>query len=351
MPVPGPTNSILDVEGLLVGHAEDAALKSGVSVVIAEQPAVASVHVMGGAPGTRDTELLSPEETVDRIDALVLSGGSAFGLDAVSGVQAALRAAGRGFAIGPALVPIVPGAILFDLLNGGNKDWGPFPPYRDLGWAATRAASREPFACGTRGAGTGATTATVKGGLGTASTRLPSGATIAALVAVNAVGSVTMGDTPHFWAAPFEIGDEFGGLGLAARLPPDVARPRMKGVAASPDADAPPAPSLGANTTIAIVATDAVLTKAQAKRLAIQAHDGFARAIYPAHTPFDGDLIFSLATGRVALADPIADVVELTVEAGNVLARAIARGVAAATAAPGDLVPTWRDRYRIATPL
>jgi L-aminopeptidase/D-esterase-like protein len=342
MPRPGPTNSILDVAGLTVGHAEDARLKSGVTVVIADEPATASVQVMGGAPGTRDTELLAPEETVDRIDALVLSGGSAFGLDAVAGVQAALREQGRGFAIGPVTVPIVPGAIVFDLLNGGDKAWGRFPPYRDLGYASAIAASRAPFACGTTGAGVGATTAILKGGLGTASTVLASGATVAALVVVNAVGSTNVGDGAHFWAAPFEIGAEFGGLGLPSPLPADAAVPRLKGVARSDAADAP---ALGGNTTIAIVATDAAITKAQAKRLAVQAHDGFARAVYPAHTPFDGDLIFTLATGKVALADPLPDFVALTIEAGNVLARAIARGVAAATPAAGDQLPTWQERF------
>jgi L-aminopeptidase/D-esterase-like protein len=335
---PGSTNSILDVAGLAVGNAHDAALKSGVSVVIADEPAVASVHVMGGAPGTRDTDLLAPDETVERIDALVLSGGSAFGLDAASGVQAHLREIGRGFAVGAARVPIVPAAILFDLLNGGDKDWGRFPPYRDLGFTAARSASRTPFALGSIGAGHGATTATFKGGLGTASVVLESGITVAALVAVNAVGSATIGDTAHFWAAPFELDGEFGGLGLPHPWPEAAMVPRLKGAARLPDGTTAAMPQ--ANTTIAIVAADAILTKAQAKRLAVMAHDGMARAIYPVHTPLDGDLVFSLATGRNTLADA-AQFVQLGIAAANTLARAIARGVHAASPVDSDLSPTW----------
>ena len=344
VPRPGPSNSLADIAGLAIGHAHHDRLKSGVSVVVCAEPAIASVHVMGGAPGTRDTDLLAPDETIERVDAIVLSGGSAYGLDAASGVQAWLREQGRGFAVGPVTVPIVPGAILFDLLNGGDKAWGRFPPYRDLGYAAAAAATPDASPLGTVGAGVGATTATLKGGLGTASAVLASGATVAAIVAVNAVGSATIGATPHFWAAPFEIGAEFGGLGLPLPFPPDAVVPRLKGAAgASGPTAAGAQPALGGNTTIAVVATDAVLTKAQAKRLAVMAHDGLARAIYPTHTPFDGDLVFTLATGRVALADPLADFAALGMEAANVLARAIARSVFAATAATGDLVPTWRE--------
>lgn len=343
---PGPTNSILDVAGLSVGNAADVRLKSGVTVVIADEPAVASVHVMGGAPGTRETDLLAPENTVERVDAIVLSGGSAFGLDAASGVQNVLREQGRGFAVGSVRVPIVPAAILFDLLNGGAKDWPRNSPYREIGYRAAAAAGVEHLSLGTTGAGFGATTATLKGGLGSASIRLPSGATVAALVAVNAVGSATVGDTGSFWAAPFEIGTEFGGFGLPSPLPPDAAVVRLKGTMdkqGEPGAEG--APSLGGNTTIAIVATDAVLTKAQAKRVAVMAHDGLARSLYPAHTPFDGDLVFSMATGRIALADQLGDFVQLAIAAADVLARAVARGVYEARPATGDVVPAWRARF------
>jgi len=335
--LPGPTNSILDIAGLAIGHAEDIRLKSGCSVIIPDRPAIASVHVMGGAPGTRDTDLLSPDQTVERVDALVLSGGSAFGLDAASGVQAYLRSIDRGFAVGAARVPIVPAAILFDLLNGGRKDWGRFPPYRELGFAAAEAAGTLECPLGTVGAGFGATTATLKGGLGTASAVLACGARVAALVAVNAVGTATIGDTAHFWSAPFEIGAEFGGLGLPHPWPVDATRLRLKGAARTLGAAEG---GLQANTTIAIIATDAVLSKPQAKRLATMAHDGMARALYPAHTPMDGDLVFALSTEVLPLAS-LMDFAALGAAAATVLARAIARGVHAATPSPDDTLPTW----------
>jgi L-aminopeptidase/D-esterase-like protein len=283
----GPKNLITDVAGLKVGNVEDAKLKSGVTVIVCDQPATAAVHVMGGAPGTRETDLLEPHNSMQTVDAIVLSGGSAYGLDAASGVQAALREAGRGFAIGPALVPIVPGAILFDLINGGDKGWARYPPYREMAYEATCAADTD-FRTGSHGAGAGALTAGLKGGLGSASTLLPNGVTIGALVAVNALGSVTWGDTPYFRAAGFEIGAEFGGLGLPPSIPRGASEILTKVDLRQP-ADG--------NTTIAVIATDAVLSKAEAKRLAVAAHDGFAHAIWPSHTPMDGDLIFALATG------------------------------------------------------
>ncbi len=328
-------NLLTDVAGLRVGNADDARLKSGVTVVVCDTPAIASVHVMGGAPGTRETDLLHTDFLVEAVDAIVLSGGSAFGLDAASGVMGALAADGRGYRVGPAAVPIVPAAILFDLLNGGDKDWGEDPPYRRLGAAAYRAA-RADFALGSIGAGAGATTAELKGGLGSASLRLPSGITVAALAAVNAVGALTLGDHGHFWAAPFEVGREFGGRGLPHPLPADAARVRLKGLR-SPGRPAE-------NTTLAVVATDARLSKRDAKRLAVMAHDGFARAIYPVHTPVDGDIVFSIATGG---ADAVPDIVELGAAASVTVARAIARGVYEATPAPGDLLPTWRQRFAV----
>ncbi|RWC70442.1 MAG: peptidase S58 family protein, partial [Mesorhizobium sp.] len=207
----GPRNLISDVAGLRVGNASDARLKSGVTTVLCDEPAVAGVQILGGAPGTRETDLLEPHNSVETIHAVVLSGGSAFGLDAASGVQAALRERGIGLEVGGFRVPIVPAAILFDLRNGGDKDWGRYPPYRDLGYESVQAAAAD-FLLGTAGAGTGALTSGLKGGLGSASTLLDNGITIGALAAVNPTGSVTVGRTRHFWAAPFEIGDEFGGL-------------------------------------------------------------------------------------------------------------------------------------------
>lgn len=330
---PGPRNLITDVEGLRVGNAHDETLKSGVTALICDRPAVAAVQVLGGGPGTRETDLLEPHNLVESINALVLSGGSAFGLDAASGVQAYLRENGIGFDVAGQIIPIVPAAILFDLVNGGDKDWGRYPPYRDLGYLAAEQASVD-FGIGTSGAGMGATTAGLKGGLGSASIVLESGVTVAALVAVNAVGSVTMGSGPHFWAAPFEIGNEFGGLSLPSPLPADTAGISLKHEAAA----------AGRNTTIGIIATDARLDKGAAKRLAIGAHDGFARAIWPVHTPMDGDLVFALATGAVERALSPEETIRLHAAAASVMARAIARGVHAAAPAPGDIFPTWAER-------
>jgi L-aminopeptidase/D-esterase-like protein len=324
-------NLITDVAGLKVGNAEDTQLGSGTTVVLFDEPVVASVDVRGGGPGTRETELLNPAQTVPGIDAIVVSGGSAFGLDAASGVQAWLREKGRGFAIGSARVPIVPGAVLFDLLNSGKKDWGRFPPYRDFGYAAAAKAGLD-FALGTVGAGTGATIVDYKGGLGSASAQTADGVTVGALAAVNAVGTVVIGGGPWFWAAPFEVGAEFGGRGLPERFSPQMLKPVIKGVP-------------GANTTLVVVATDAILTKAQANRLAVMAQTGMARAIYPVHSPLDGDTLFAAATGRRPLADSVFALAQLGTLAANVVARAIARGVFAADALPSDLLPSWQDKF------
>ncbi|MFN4202679.1 MAG: P1 family peptidase [Tabrizicola sp.] len=325
---PGPLNLITDVPGLRVGNSDDARLASGVTVLTADRPFVAAVHVMGGAPGTRETDLLAPDRMVEAVDAIFLSGGSAFGLDAGQGIMQALRGAGRGFAVGPVRVPIVPGAIVFDLLNGGDKDWTT-SPYPDLGRRAFEAAARD-FALGTAGAGCGAMTGNLKGGLGSASCVLPSGLTVGALVVVNALGQVTVGETSHFWAAPWEEDAEFGGLGPAPLVPHDAPLPRKR---------------LGEATTIAIVATDAVLTKAQAQRMATAAHDGMARALVPSHTPLDGDLVFSVATGDRPLADPVTETFQLGHAAATCLARAIARAVYLARPGPQDLQPTWSARF------
>lgn len=324
----GPRNLITDVEGLRVGNARDDALRSGATVLLGDRPLACGVKVMGGAPGSRETELLAPDRLVQGVDALVLAGGSAFGLAACDGVSEGLRAMGRGFPVGPVRVPIVPGAIVFDLLNGGDKDWSA-NPYPGLGRAALAAAGTD-FALGSEGAGTGAMTHYWKGGLGSASAVLDCGITVGALVVVNALGSVTVGTSRQFWAAPWELEAEFGGLGLSG------------GYAA---ADEPlPAKRLGEATTIAILATDAALDKAGLTRLATAAHDGMARAIVPSHTPFDGDLIFAASTGARPLPDPALTPFVLGHAVACVLARAIARGVHAASPRPGDLQPCWRGR-------
>jgi D-aminopeptidase len=325
-------NLITDVPGVLVGHAQDDRLGSGVTAIVFEEPAVASIDVRGGGPGTREIDVLEPAATVDRIDGIALSGGSAFGLEAGGGVQAWLRERGRGFAVRTARVPIVPGAILFDLLAGGDKNWGRFAPYRDLGYAAADAAASE-FALGSVGAGMGATTLDFKGGIGSAAAITPEGLNVGALAAVNAAGSVVIGGGPWFWAAPFEQDAEFGGLGLPAAMPPDALRHRTKG-------------SQRESTTLVVVATDATLTKAQARRLAVMAQTGLARSIYPVHTPLDGDVVFAAATGRKPLADPLLGLSELGTIAANAVARAVARAVFTALAVPfGAAMAGWRDRF------
>jgi L-aminopeptidase/D-esterase-like protein len=329
-------NLLTDIVGVRVGHADDKALASGVTAVIFDQPAVAAMDVRGGGPGTREGALLDLANMVETVNGIALSGGSAFGLEAGGGVQAWLAEQGRGYRVRDAVIPIVPGAICFDLLNGGDKAWGRFSPYRDLGYVAAANAANE-FALGSAGAGMGATTATLKGGLGSASAMTEGGISVAALAVVNAVGSVTIGDGPWFWAAPFEIDAEFGGRGLPPSFTPEMLKMRIKG--------APAAASAIEHTTLAVVVTDAVLTKPQAKRLAMIAQTGFARAIYPVHAPMDGDVVFAAATGQKPV-DPLVGLTELGMIAANVVARSIARGVFAATALPfPGALPAWQDRF------
>ena len=325
---PGPRNLITDVAGLRVGHAQDEQLASGTTVLTGDAPFVSAVHVMGGAPGTRETDLLAPDKTVQHANALVLSGGSALGLSAASGVADRLRAMGQGFDVGGQKVPIVPAAILFDLLNGGDKAWNA-NPYPALGAAALDAVAQD-FDLGSVGAGRGATTADLAGGLGSASVVLPSGHVVGALVAVNALGSAVADAAGRFWAAPWELREEFGGRGVAQHA----------GGCPWPTTKLGDA---GQATTIGIVATNADLTQAQATRMATAAHDGFARALVPSHTPMDGDLIFTAATAEKPLDNPDVDTLCLGHAAACAMARAIARGVYAATAV--SPLPNWRSRF------
>lgn len=329
---PGSNNLITDVQGLRVGHAQDAALKSGTTVLTADASLISSVHVMGGAPGSRETDLLDPDKSAPGVDAFVLSGGSAFGLDAASGVMQGLRDMGRGFPVHTARIPIVPAAIIFDLINGGNKDWHQ-SPYPALGAAALKNADSN-FALGSHGAGTGAMSAMLKGGVGSASLVLESGVTVGALMIANPIGSVTTPGEKHFWAAPFEIDGEFGGLGHDPRA----------GLGRDLKSDKITAMMRQANTTIGIVATDANLSKAQCKRIAIAAHDGIARACVPAHTPMDGDLIFSTTTGTKELAAPDLELAMIGHAAALCVSRAIARAIYEASPAENDLLPTWRTK-------
>jgi len=333
---PGNNNLITDVAGLHVGNASLPDVKTGVTVLTADEAFIASVDVMGGAPGTRETDCLATENLVNDVDAIVLAGGSAFGLDAASGVTDALAEQNRGFQVGPVTVPIVPAAIIFDLLNGGNKHWVQ-NPYNALGrQALTNAASH--FDLGTSGAGTGATTANLKGGLGSASVVLASGHTVGALVVVNPHGSVVAPGSHQFWAAPFEVGDEFGGLGVCTQTQP-LYEPKNEKLSAY---------EAKANTTIGIVATDAVLDKAQAKRMAVAAQDGLARAIVPSHTLFDGDLIFGVSTRRKPIAGAHATEMQMALghAASLCMARAVARGVYHAEHTKSDTLPAWCSLFR-----
>jgi L-aminopeptidase/D-esterase-like protein len=331
MAAAGPRNLITDVAGLLVGHAEDAAGMTGTTVVLAAAPATAAVDVRGGAPGSRETELLDPAALVARVDAIVLSGGSAFGLEAAGGVMEGLAAMGRGFQVRDVRVPIVPAAILFDLAFPGRQPWAGEPPYRRLGLEALARTAGD-FAIGNAGAGLGAKTGRLKGGVGSASLRLADGATVGAIVAVNSWGSAVRPDCGRLWAAD---------LALAGEIPPQPALPERPLDPEDFSACAPAA--AGANTTIAVVATDAPLDKSACRRLAIMAQDGLAQAIRPAHTPFDGDTVFALSTApEAAELDPLR-LARLGHAAANCLARAIMRAVIAAEPLGG--FPSWRQRW------
>ncbi len=345
----GKRNLITDVDGLLVGHAHDQQAKTGTTVLTSSEPFIASVDVMGGAPGTRETDCLGADKLVERVDALVLSGGSALGLDAASAVANELGKQGKGFPVGNVNIPIVPAAILFDFFNGGHVSVDG-DLYRALGASALKSATSE-FELGTAGAGFGATTADYKGGLGSASLVLPNGCTVGALVAANPHGSVVVPGTDRFWAAPYEVANEFGGLGVAApeeallipqnqklKAFEDLSRQRGEHVA---DID----PDVPMNTTIAIVATDAKMTKAQLKRFAVAAQDGIARAVVPAHTAYDGDLVFSVSTAKRDLSDPVADSMLLGHAGALCLTRAIARAVFTASSDSSDTLPSWQSEF------
>jgi L-aminopeptidase/D-esterase-like protein len=325
-------NLVTDIAGVRVGHAANQQLASGVTALLFDAPAIASVAIHGGAPGLRDNALLEPSMSVERVNAIVLSGGSVYGLDAMGGTIAFLRELGRGFPVRDIKVPIVPGAILFDLLNGGDKEACSTPVYWHLGYAAAQAAADD-FALGSAGAGLGATIADLKGGLGSASTKTSNGFLVGALVAVNAIGRATISRGPHFWAAPYEQNGEFGGLGLPSPWPMDGADFQIKGESAE-------------NTTIAVVVTDALLSKADAQRLAVMAHDGMARALRPSHAPMDGDTIFAAAIGTAAKPPSLRDKTEIGSCGADCLARAIARAIYEASPLPfPGALPSWTEKY------
>jgi L-aminopeptidase/D-esterase-like protein len=333
---PGPTNSLADVVGLSIGCAHDARARTGATVIVPEQRAVAGVDVRGGGPGTRESDALAPENLVDAVDALVLAGGSVYGLAAADGVAAAMGAEGKGFALmdapGVPRSPVIPAAILYDLANGGDKAWADAPPYAALGRAAYAARARA-VPLGNAGAGFGAQAGALKGGQGSASIVTQDGFTIAALACVNCFGSTTMPNARAFWAHPFEIDGEFGAVRPDAAAPPFDLEDWA-------GAKANPAPR--ANTTIACVALDAALTPGEAKRVAQMASAGLARAIRPVFAPFDGDVVFALATAARPLPEPRPfAIARFGALAADCLARAVARGVYEA-AALGS-APAWRD--------
>ncbi len=321
---PAPRNLITDIAGLKVGHATDESVRTGVTAILCDTGWCAAVDVRGGGPGTRETDALSPHNLVGRAHAVVLAGGSVFGLAAADGVTAALSSQGMGLTLRPGspAIPIVPSAVLHDLANGGNKNWGLEPPYRELGVRAAAAAGAD-FALGAVGAGRGAMAGWIKGGIGSASLDLGDGLVIGALVALNAIGSALMPDGETYWAWPFELDREFGGRGPPT-VPMDMSDPapdqaRLLAIGRL---------QAGANTTLAVVACNADLTNVECQRIAMMAQDGIARAVRPAHTPFDGDTVFAVASGELPLGAALsrpAHVARLGSAAADCVARAIGR--------------------------
>jgi L-aminopeptidase/D-esterase-like protein len=339
-PAPGPRNLITDVQGISVGNAEDRPGMTGTTVLLCDRPMTAAVEIRGGAPGTRETAALDAVNTVEHIHAIVLSGGSVFGLDAASAVTFALAGRGIGFRFGmqPWPCPLVPAAVLFDINNGGDKTWPAEPPYRRLGLEALSAAGPD-FALGNAGAGLGAVAGEIKGGLGSASIRW-NGYAVGALVAVNSVGSPVMPGSARLWAMDSAIGDEMG----PSQPPPPPGRAPLSPLAHTKLASGEEAAAR--NTTIAVVACDAQLSVAETSRLAIMAVDGMARAIRPIHTPFDGDTVFALATGANALPEArMPALTALGTLAADCLSRAIGRAIWAADSL--GRWPSYRAAHRL----
>lgn len=332
---PGPSNSLADVAGLSIGCAEDVAALTGVTVIVPDERAVCAAEVLGGGPGTRETDALGANNLVDAVDAVVLAGGSVYGLAAADGVAAAMGAEGRGYGLidlpGVPRSPVIPAAILFDLANGGNKAWGDAPPYAALGKRAYAGRKRD-VPLGNAGAGLGAKAGVLKGGQGSASIVTNDGFTVAALACVNCFGSATMPNQRAFWAHSFEIDGEFGAVGPQANTRFD----------AEDWGGAKMNPAPRTNTTIACVAVDCDLTPAEAKRVAQMASAGIARAIRPVFAPFDGDVVFVLATAQKPTAQPRpVAIARFGALAADCLARAIARGVYEAQTI--GVHKAWRD--------
>jgi L-aminopeptidase/D-esterase-like protein len=326
---PGPRNLITDVDGVSVGNIDSSSVRSGVTVVMPDVRAVAACDVRGGAPGTRETDALDPAGIATAVDAVVLSGGSTYGLEAASGAVAWLGERDRGFRFGTTtkVSPVVPSAILFDLANEGDKKWGGEPPYGRWGRDACAVASRE-FALGNAGAGMGAVAGNLKGGLGSASA-ITGNIQAGAIVAVNAFGSTVIPGARNLWAAPFEMNGEFGGVSAngdarVASLDP-FTQTRADVSAVTP----------GGNTTIGVIAVNVALTPTEAKRIAVMAQDGLARAIRPVHSQVDGDILFVLSTARVEIPQP--DRLVQLMRLGSIVTDCVTRAIGRAMCAANDL--------------
>ena len=349
-PAPGIKNLITDIPGIQVGHAEDNEIGTGVTVITGDKFFSAAVDVRGGGPGTKETDMLSLENSIGRADAIVLSGGSAFGLDACSEVQDLLRQDNKGYKVGKAIIPLVPGAVIFDL-NINDKPHvniiGENSPWRKLAHKAYKSANTD-FLLGSFGAGCGAATATIKGGQGSSSwSQIYSNGkkyTVGAIVINNAVGNPLLNEGPHFLSAHLEFGDEFGGYGVcndlydnvlrAKRLPPSIGKTEI-------------IDDISSNTVIGVIATDAPLTRSNLKRIAIMAHDGIARSISPAHTSMDGDTIFSITTHQNIKDQALEniDIITLGARASDCLARACNRAVYEAETV-GFSKPGWKNLFQ-----
>ncbi len=347
---PGNKNLITDIPGIQVGHAEDKNIGTGVTVITGDKAFSAAVDVRGGGPGTRETDMLSLENSIGRADAIVLSGGSAFGLDACSEVQDLLRQDNKGYKVGKAIVPLVPGAVIFDL-NINDKPYvntiGEYSPWRILANKAYKSANRD-FLLGSFGAGCGATTATLKGGQGSSSwsQTFSNGEkyTVGAIVINNAVGNPLLNEGPHFLSAHLEIDDEFGGCGVCNDLYDNILRAKRlpQSIGKTEIFD-----HISSNTVIGVVATDAPLTRANLKRLAIMAHDGIARSLSPAHTPMDGDTVYSITTSQ-NIKEPVLDNVDILAlgsRASDCVARACNRAIYEAEAV-GNSKPGWKNFFQ-----
>ena len=329
----GKNNLITDVDNILVGNAQNEKVGTGTTVLIPPEGSTASADVRGGAPGTREVGALNPYNLVDTVDAIVLSGGSAWGLESASSAANYIGKTGRGFKTSDNIknVPMVPAAILFDLNNGGDKNWGDTPPYNKLGIEATSKASTK-FKLGNIGAGYGAKAGSLKGGLGSASFENAEGLKVGGLFAVNSFGSVVNSETGQFWAASDELNNEFGGMGAPQDLPEDILAGSTIGHALEKS-----------NTTIGIVATNAKLDSKTAKRIAIMSHTGMARAIRPIHTPVDGDVIFVVSTNTFDRELTYREINEIGELGARVCSRSISRAIYEAEKLYE--MKSWKDKY------